>query len=657
MNTNQSLQAFIFLWFLLPLPGWTAPSSEGRLDPTDDPILAKYKDYEAVIIRDNGKIRFIESTEGFDFVFERNVRMKINTSSGLHWADVEIPVYHEGRNAERLTEAGARVFNPEGELVTNAGMKQLDIYDEEMDENTTLKKFAVPGVTEGSVMEVNYTVQSPFKFHLRDWVFQYPIPVIESNLELTVVPFYSYNFLIRGTNELSSIYHVDSPVEKQFGGARYHERIYYFTELNIPAFEDESYITSRRDYIIRLEFQLARITQVDGREIDIMEDWPAVCKELLDHRDFGRYISAAGSQSKDLVGEMPLKGLEKEEAADYIVGYLKHNVKWNGKNRKFASQKFKDLLKVGEGNSAEINMGLIGMLNAAGIEAYPLIISTREHGKIYRDSPLHTHFNYVIAYIPDDNGYLLRDATDLAYPDNHLPVKCINGEGLLVDKKNETWIDLGVDDLYSVISIQVECSPVPEEHQANCSFYIASTGYDAIHFRQMAGEDPEKAVEYFENELISEDDSMTLIAGEETADSFNLKIMASLPVEEAGNLLLIHPFENLTESKNPFTRKVRNYPVDMIYQRERNYNSEIRIPEGYQVNHLPKEYTVDNDLMKIDYVPELTGENRIVIHADVRFKKRIYPSEDYPRLRVFYDEMVERFNEKVILEQGEGSLP
>ena len=120
MNTNQSLQAFIFLWFLLPLPGWTAPSSEGRLDPTDDPILAKYKDYEAVIIRDNGKIRFIESTEGFDFVFERNVRMKINTSSGLHWADVEIPVYHEGRNAERLTEAGARVFNPEGELVTNA---------------------------------------------------------------------------------------------------------------------------------------------------------------------------------------------------------------------------------------------------------------------------------------------------------------------------------------------------------------------------------------------------------------------------------------------------------------------------------------------------------------------------------------------------------
>ena len=61
--------------------------------------------------------------------------------------------------------------------------------------------------------------------------------------------------------------------------------------------------------------------------------------------------------------------------------------------------------------------------------------------------------------------------------------------------------------------------------------------------------------------------------------------------------------------------------------------------------------------MKIDYVPELTGENRIVIHADVRFKKRIYPSEDYPRLRVFYDEMVERFNEKVILEQGEGSLP
>ncbi|MFX1587910.1 MAG: hypothetical protein ACFFC1_07130, partial [Promethearchaeota archaeon] len=38
----------------------------------------------------------------------------------------------------------------------------------------------------------------------------------------------------------------------------------------------------RHDYITRLEFQLSTITQLDGTKIEVMTDWPAVCKELLD---------------------------------------------------------------------------------------------------------------------------------------------------------------------------------------------------------------------------------------------------------------------------------------------------------------------------------------------------------------------------------------
>lgn len=656
MKTNPVPKAILFLLLFNSIPGFSqTPTS--RNNPADDPSLDLYKDYEAVIIEDYGKIHFLQTDVGFEFVFERKVRFKINTSSGLRWAEVEIPVYHEGDRIETLTGLDATVFDTVGRLAVHLGLKDLDVYEEKYDENTTLKKIAVPGVTEGSVMELNYSIQSPFLFHLRDWVFQYTIPVIKSNFEFCVIPFYEYNFLIRGTNTLNSNYFVDSQKEKSIRGVLYRERTYYFSLLNIPAFEDESFITSRRDYIIRLEFQLCRINRLSGAKIDVMEDWPAVCKELLDYRDFGKYLSAARTQSKKQVGEMAIGGKAKEEVVDMIVDYVKHNFKWNSDNRKFASKKFRDLLKVKEGNSADLNLGLIGMLNAAGIEAYPLIISTREHGKIYRDSPLHTHFNYVIAYIPDGDSYLLRDATDLAYPVNRLPVKCINKEGLLVIKNSEKWINLNVDTLYSMISVQIECNPIPEEHKTRCSFQIASTGYDAIRFRKMAGNDPKEVLKFFENNLISEEDSIMLISGETPGDSFNLRIKGPLPLDEAGNLLLIHPFENFTELKNPFIQKERTYPVDMIYLRERNYHTEILIPDGYRINHLPGEYVVDNDLISINYIPELVGENWIVIDADVRFKKRIYPSRDYRRLRAFYNEIVERFNEKVVLEHEVNGTP
>ena len=53
----------------------------------------------------------------------------------------------------------------------------------------------------------------------------------------------------------------------------------------------------------------------------------------------------------------------------------------------FTNKSVKDLLSSKTGNSAEINLFLAGMLNAAGIEAYPVITSTRSNGKIQSDYP------------------------------------------------------------------------------------------------------------------------------------------------------------------------------------------------------------------------------------------------------------------------------
>ncbi len=88
----------------------------------------------------------------------------------------------------------------------------------------------------------------------------------------------------------------------------------------------------------------------------------------------------------------------------------------------------------------------------------------------------------------------------------------------------------------------------------------------------------------------------------------------------------------------------------MVYQKSRHYHTEFNIPEGYTLGHMPDRYNIDNDLIKISYVPNVGPDGLVSIDANLVFKKRIYPSKDYRKLRAFYAESVKRFNEKISLE-------
>ncbi len=51
-------------------------------------------------------------------------------------------------------------------------------------------------------------------------------------------------------------------------------------------------------------------------------------------------------------------------------------------------------------------------------------------------------FNYVIAHVSMDGKDYLLDATDPFLPATMLPVRCLNGEGRLINKKDQRWISL-----------------------------------------------------------------------------------------------------------------------------------------------------------------------------------------------------------------------
>ncbi len=70
-----------------------------------------------------------------------------------------------------------------------------------------------------------------------------------------------------------------------------------------------------------------------------------------------------------------------------------------GYNSTQLSQNLRNILKSRNGSEAEINILLIAMLRKVGIEADPMLLSTRSHGYAHTIYPLMNRINYVIAQV------------------------------------------------------------------------------------------------------------------------------------------------------------------------------------------------------------------------------------------------------------------
>ena len=85
-------------------------------------------------------------------------------------------------------------------------------------------------------------------------------------------------------------------------------------------------------------------------------------------------------------------------------------MKFNGEERLLVSKSgLCSKLKLGSGNSADVNLALIQVLKKLGFKTYPIVLSTRDNGIISQHSPSLNKLNYVIVAIHDENGLRLLD--------------------------------------------------------------------------------------------------------------------------------------------------------------------------------------------------------------------------------------------------------
>ena len=602
------------------------------------------KDAEAVVLSDVGESYFVQTSNSFEVVYERITRIKIFNEAGIKWATVEIPFYREGNIYEKVENLEACTYNFQDGMLTKSNLDLANCHVEKINESWNQTKFAMPNVKPGSVIEYKYKIRSDYVFNLRDWEFQWKIPVLSSKYIVKMIPFYQYSWLLQKASKFDSqTSKVDQGLEQNFGGAKYHDVISEYEMKNLPAFKDEEFITTSDDYIIKLDFQLSKVTQITGISQNVMTTWPELITDFLKNESFGGYIKKSSDIATKQFDLKSFTTKTPQEKFDSIMTLVKNNFSWNKTNSKFASKSPKNFLKDKYGNAADVNLFTIGLLNAVGIEAVPVIVSTRKNGRIKYDYPFSHFFNYVIIFATIDGKNILADATEPQAANDQISIKCMNDKGLIIKKDQVNWIML--QPLLAAKKFSKMVIDISDLSQS-ASIETTETNQDALNSRNEFASDLNALKNSLTNKGYNLPDSSLSIVSSLPKMPYHFKYKTVDNPEIINGKIYVSPFLHEIIKDNPLKQPTRTYPIDMTYPTKRAYYSVINSPKGYKVDFVPEKIRIDNDLFEMDY-NAVVDANKVVVSYSYYFKLPIYNAVDYEKIKYYFNEIIKKGNEKI----------
>src|SRR5687768_8038631 len=111
----------------------------------------------AVVLNEFGEA-YIDEGGNFNLLFKYHAKIKILKKSGLSYADIEIPLWKQNGKIEILRSVKASAFNIENGSMRETTLNDRDVFTENRGKFYDVKKFAIPNVREGSVIEFTYVM-------------------------------------------------------------------------------------------------------------------------------------------------------------------------------------------------------------------------------------------------------------------------------------------------------------------------------------------------------------------------------------------------------------------------------------------------------------------------------------------------------------------
>jgi len=631
------------------------PIKFGKLNDLEINMTVYDKDTSAsaVIIADYGQAEIVYINNiGFQLQVSRHKRIKILKNDGFEWAKGEIRLYESNNgHSEDLGSFKASTYNMENGKLIETKLPRKELITEKESKNYTLKKFALPNVKVGSIIEYSYSFSSPFIYSLQDWYFQDEIPVIWSELR-TVIPEY-FDFRKATGGFLRSAISESNQSRSTIPGTSFsytsnYERIVY---QDVPAFRNEQFITTPKDYLAKVEFELRSVNFPNSPIENYATTWEKIAQNLMESEDFGVALNRHG-----IVKELT----EQIDQSDSLivkitkaVGLIKKQMKWTEDYGIYTSKTLREALNKNQGNMAEMNLLLVNLLRSVGVDAYPVVFSTRKHGRVRQFYPMVYAFNGVLATVKVNGKNMLLDATTPFLNPGELAPAYINGSGLKIMDGRIEWIPLLNTEQYATVSmssIKIEEGKLKAEIMQN---NLSSSG--ASLRGKIAKKGKEQYIDDFKkNNSEWEIQNYTI----ENEDDYSKPVLEKISVENfnqidaSSDMIYLPSVLGSEKSTNPFMSETRLYPIDFAVPITEKYFLSIILPDGYQLEELPKSVNLSllENAASFVYLARNVGSN-IQVSSTFKISRISYTPGEYKLLREFYKNMISKLGEQIVLKK------
>jgi len=296
---------------------------------------------------------------------------------------------------------------------------------------------------------------------------------------------------------------------------------------------------------------------------------------------------------------------------------------------------------------------LIALLTELGFKSKMVLLSTQKHGYVYEEYPSPDLFDYIICEVTVGEKTMLLDATAPVIEANLLPERCLNGKGLVVDDKTFHWTNLLADQKY-VVSVK---------HEVTLTSATEVSGKSRYEYAQLAKpQTRKKFLSDKETYIQSEEQSKPgLDITELTIDSVdthcnklveNVSFKINDVVKSYDDKIILPLTLCWGTLKNPLNSEERDYPVEMSFPYKSYDMIEIKIPDGYTVEQLPKSSAIQTADGGCKYSLTVIAENGLIkVVSAFNANKIFYEPQEFSMLHDFFDKMVEKDEEKVILKK------
>lgn len=601
----------------------------------------------AVVLNEFGNA-YIDS-ENYNLIFNYHVKIKILKKDGLSQADIAIPLYKSTTGKkEELKDIKASTFNLVNNRIVETSLDLRNIYTEDLNKYWDQKKFALPNVRVGSVIEIMYTIESPFIFNFRKWEFQADIPKIQSEYWARIPGNYIYNITLKGflklTKNENSLISKCITIGSGYGAGSADCAQYKFAIKNIPAFIEEDYLTAKVNYLSAINFELSEIRHFDGRVDKITKEWKDAELELKKEQRFGGQLRR-GKDISQKINEVIAGITDPVEKARRIYNFIKLWYRWNETYGYFSEFGIKKAFDTKTGNIGDINLSLIAALNFGGLSADPMLLSTRRNGLPTEIHPVLSEFNYVVARVLINDQIFLLDASDPFLMFGMLPERCINGKGRVFTDKGSFWEEIKPKEK----SKKITMLNLSLEQDGSFKGTIEHTyyGYRSVDQRKYIASF-NSIDEYLSS--VKKKLSSTEILNHEIKgfDDFESNITEKSEVVIEGfddlnkNNLLLNPFFTDRIESNPFKSNERLYPVDFGIPMERTMILTLNIPTEFELVGKPESNALILPNAGGKFLFDITlRENQIQVNYSLAINKTVFHSQEYHYLKELFGRIIQ----------------